>query len=293
MWNLGDDNLDYTSFFYSIAGCSATIIAIIGGFIASKLISISSDRDTILDKIKEIEDELEMKTRKHNEIVEELNADDALDFIGHNISMLIDNESIDVVYETEERPRLDYSVMKKYWCRALDIFEEMSSLDTDDFSNTNSDKIPAVLANKYTNNFDYKVCKKIIREMDMRRKRNSNLIFPSALLMDSDSPQIRIWYHQKRGEVERLKSRIEELEFEKRQYEEKKKQIRKPKGMKAGLWIFAIFSSLGVFFPLICALINYEKTLYCLCMPAISFILFAGCTLVTFVYLVSLLIWKE
>ena len=31
--------LDYSSFFYSIAGCSATIIAIIGGFIASKLIS--------------------------------------------------------------------------------------------------------------------------------------------------------------------------------------------------------------------------------------------------------------
>ena len=61
--------LDYTSFFYSIAGCSATIIAIIGGFIASKLISISSDRDVILDKIKEIDDELGMKTRQHKEIM--------------------------------------------------------------------------------------------------------------------------------------------------------------------------------------------------------------------------------
>ena len=59
--------MDYTSFFYSIAGCSATIIAIIGGFIASKLISIGADRDKILDKIKEIEDELDMKTRQYNE----------------------------------------------------------------------------------------------------------------------------------------------------------------------------------------------------------------------------------
>ena len=50
--------MDYSSFFYSIAGCSATIIAIIGGFIASKLISISADRDNILDKIKEINEEL-------------------------------------------------------------------------------------------------------------------------------------------------------------------------------------------------------------------------------------------
>lgn len=62
--------MDYTSFFYSIAGCSATIIAIIGGFIASKLISISADRDKILDIIKEIEDELDMKTRQYNEAIE-------------------------------------------------------------------------------------------------------------------------------------------------------------------------------------------------------------------------------
>lgn len=73
--------LDYSSFFYSIAGCSATIIAIIGGFIASKLISISADRDNILDKIKEINDELNMKTKQHDDIIEKLDDDDALDFV--------------------------------------------------------------------------------------------------------------------------------------------------------------------------------------------------------------------
>ena len=76
--------MDCTSFFYSIAGCSATIIAIIGGFIASKLISISSDRDVILDKIKEIDDELGMKTRQHKEIMQKLNDDDAYDSNGNN-----------------------------------------------------------------------------------------------------------------------------------------------------------------------------------------------------------------
>ena len=73
--------MDYSSFFYSIAGCSATIIAIIGGFIASKLISISADRDNILDKIKEINDELNMKTKQHDDIIEKLDDDDALDFL--------------------------------------------------------------------------------------------------------------------------------------------------------------------------------------------------------------------
>ena len=111
--------MDYTSFFYSIAGCSATIIAIIGGFIASKLISISSDRDVILDKIKEIDDELGMKTRQHKEIMQKLNDDDAYDFVRDNISMLLHNRSIDVVYKTEEKPRLDYFIMEKYWRPAM------------------------------------------------------------------------------------------------------------------------------------------------------------------------------
>ena len=85
--------MDYSSFFYSIAGCSATIIAIIGGLIASKLISISADRDNILDKIKEINDELNMKTKQHDDIIEKLDDDDALDFVRDNVSMLVDHRS--------------------------------------------------------------------------------------------------------------------------------------------------------------------------------------------------------
>lgn len=111
--------LDYSSFFYSIAGCSATIIAIIGGFIASKLISISADRDNVLDKIKEINDEFNMKTKQHDDIIEKLDDDDALDFVRDNVSMLVDHRSIDIVYKPEEKPKLDYFKMERYWVRAM------------------------------------------------------------------------------------------------------------------------------------------------------------------------------
>lgn len=289
--------MDYTSFFYSIAGCSATIIAIIGGFIASKLISISSDRDVILDKIKEIDDELGMKTRQYKEIMQKLNDDDAYDFVRDNISMLLDNRSIDVVYKTEEKPRLDYFIMEKYWSRALEIYEEIANLDEDIFIKVNSDKVPVVLANKYTNDFDYNVCKKIIREVEKNaRKQNSNPLFSVSSLIDVDDivpQQVGIWYHQKKGEAEQLGLRIEELRFEKKQYEDKKKQFKKPKGMKAGLCLFVTFSALGVFFPLICALINHMNTLECLCLPIISLALFGICTLSTFIYLALLLRWKN
>lgn len=53
------------------------------------------------------------------------------------------------------------------------------------------------------------------------------------------------------------------------------------------------FSALGVFFPLICALINHMNTLECLCLPIISLALFGICTLSTFIYLALLLRWKN
>ena len=101
-----------------------------------------------------------------------------------------------------------------------------------------------------------------------------------------------LWYHEKTGEAEKLELRIEELKFEKLQYEEKKREIKKPKGMKSGLIIFIIFSIFGVFFPLVCALINstYNNSL---CVPIISLSLFVICVLITFIYLALLLRWKN
>lgn len=289
--------MDYSSFFYSIAGCSATIIAIIGGFIASKLISISADRDNILDKIKEINDELNMKTKQHDDIVEKLDDDDALDFVRDNVSMLVDHRSIDIVYKPEEKPKLDYFKMERYWLRALKICKEILDLNEEQVSEVNSDKVPVVLAKKYTNEFDYGVCKKVLFEIEKRaKKRSANSLLFSASLIDVGDivPQTAgLWYHEKAGEAEKLELRIEELKFEKSQYEEKKREIKKLKGMKSGLIIFIIFSILGVFFPLVCALIDCTYNYSCLFVPIISLGLFVICVLVTFIYLAMLLSWKD
>ena len=127
-----------------------------------------------------------MKTRQYNEAMEELNADDAFDFVRDNIFMLIENKSIDAVYKTEEKPCLDYNVMEKYWRRALDICKEIVNLDEDEISNVNSDKVPVILANKYANDFDYRVCEKIVHEIEKNAKKcNSNSFFATPLI-DAD-----------------------------------------------------------------------------------------------------------
>lgn len=116
----------------------------------------------------------------------------------------------------------------------------------------------------------------------------------SLIDVDDIVPQTAgIWYHQKRNEAEKAELRIEELIFVKKQYEEKKRQIKKPKGMRSGLCIFGVFSILGVIFPLICALMNSTYKYDNLCMPIVSLIFFGGCIFITFVYLALLLRWKN
>ena len=59
-------------------------------------------------------------------------------------------------------------------------------------------KVSVVLANKYTNDFDYNVCKKIIRELEKKlRKQNSNSIFSVPTLIDMDDivSQKRMLHH--------------------------------------------------------------------------------------------------
>ena len=178
----------------------------------------------------------------------------------------------------------------------MDICKEIVNLDEDEISNVNSDKVPVVLANKYANDFDYRVCEKIVHEIEKNtKKRNSNSFFATSLIdVDDIVPQTAgIRYHQKRSEAEKAELRIEELKFEKKQYEEKKRQIKKPKGMRSGLCIFVVFSILGVIFPLICALMNSIYKFDNLCMPIVSLIFFGGCIFITFVYLALLLRWKN
>lgn len=51
---------DLTSVLTTIAACSASIVAIIGGFIASRLISINADRDEVNTRLSETEEELSL-----------------------------------------------------------------------------------------------------------------------------------------------------------------------------------------------------------------------------------------
>lgn len=80
---------DLTSLLTTISSASASFIAILGGLVASKLLTISSERDAVLTKISELDKEISVKETQKSTLQKENNDSDALDFIESNIADLI------------------------------------------------------------------------------------------------------------------------------------------------------------------------------------------------------------
>ena len=286
--------MDFTGFYYSIAGCSATIVAIIGGFIASKLITISSERDNINESLIEINNKLDLKYRQSESLKKDLNDDDALDYIRDNVEELIAGKCFEDVFNPSEQARLEIIVLKTYWDKARNMFKEL--WEEYDPQNLNSDNIPNNVAIKYNSGFEYDLCKILSNEIKYRCRQPKpfsidDIVVPNRYALQASAA----WYTKTQDELEELILQIQELELEKKQYEKRKNAVRKPKGMKSGLVIFAIFSLSGIFLPLLCALFDTIYIFYFSewILPLINLGLFVLGLVTIFIYMVLLLRWKD
>lgn len=81
---------DLTSILTTIAACSASFVAILGGFIASRLISLNAERDEIQTRLSEINEEIVFYEKERNTSQSAIDEDDALDFIIDNIVGIIE-----------------------------------------------------------------------------------------------------------------------------------------------------------------------------------------------------------
>lgn len=99
---------DLTTLLTTIASISASFVAILGGFIASKLITISGERASTLEKIHSLNEEITVKTALKESLQYENDESDALDFIDSNFVSLARKVNLDDLY-----PTLSNSSIKK------------------------------------------------------------------------------------------------------------------------------------------------------------------------------------
>lgn len=98
---------DLTSVLTTIAACSASIVAILGGLIASKLLALNAEREESETRLSEIDEEISFYKEERDKIQATLDEDDALDFIRNNIENLIQRKDIDSIYQEENWPSIE------------------------------------------------------------------------------------------------------------------------------------------------------------------------------------------
>ena len=232
---------DLTSFLTTIAAASASFVAILGGFIASKLISIDSERNENIDRIKEIDEEIEHRTENMNARQQEIDEDDATGFIFDNFGYFMSCQSLKSVYTNSEHPNISFDALLPFWKKANEILKRFKEKRYSG-EEVNGDDVPVELANDYRNDdFSYAICEKIASYYKKQSRSSSNTPF-AIPIMDYEPPRlIGAWSGKNVEIIREEENAIKWLELQKKQCEARRSSLKRPKGMLLGLVIFALF----------------------------------------------------
>ena len=272
---------ELSSLLFTIAGVSAGFIAILGGFIASRLITINSARDVAESNLKEIKHQKFLKMEEKDFLRRSIDEEDSIEFIYEHMEEVMSSLALEEVYEEDELQIVDFSTLLPYWEKAqlyIDQFEECLQKDP---CQLNSDMIPCELAEEYRGDpFAYeflKMCAGWGFSDDIEN-------WPSRTHGK--------WYEKTKEDFLQTTMQVAALDIQEQRYQIDLESARHPKGMKIGLLIFALFSLLNIIFPLLCSVIPLaDKWVHVISYGSIGLLLFG--LIATFCYLAQMLRKKD
>lgn len=297
---------DLTTVLTTIAAASASIVAILGGFIASKLIAISSERSAAWDRLRQINEELEFHIAERDKIQAKNDESDALDFIQTAIDDLWAGNSLENVYSNVDHPDISIECLKSYWDRAV-ILKEQFQEQVKKQGQLNGDYIPtSLIFTVREDNFGYEILralgkklKKRIRAAERAREKASNpfgLVTPDIGDYEFDTSSVSgggYAYHKNCEAIQEESAAIALLELQEKQCTEQIQALKKPRGMKSGLVIFALFTVFCIIVPLAFSPFSVNSYLAFIITKIVFLILFSVGLLAIFSYLTYLLKWDD
>lgn len=291
---------DLTSLLTTIAGSSATLAAIIGGFIVSKLIALNTERAEIKIRIQEVDEEIAFRDKKIIEMRQSVVEDDAIDFITEHVDELIDEISLDAVYsKIERRPELGKEELDQYWNRARDVIRKLREFIVKNGYHPNDDGIPSGFAVALPD-FEYQICETVMDAMKKRLKSSSpktsygGILDMASLDFEFSMPRIKgYWYQKTKDDMHVNLGHLEWLQVQKRQLETRQKALKQSKGIMSGLLVFLIVVLVGVLVPLTAVPLivdDYQTMLKAKWLHITLFVITLG---IVFGYFIVLVRWKE
>ncbi len=266
----------------TIASASASFVAILGGFIASRLIAINSERTSLKSRLQEVTGQLMYYRGVRNLIHKNLNEEDAIRYIYDHMTEMSEGETLEDIYEERELQLIDIIDLEPLWERAQKIKDSFDGYLQNENCELNSDMIPLPLAEEYREDmFAYEFCK----------------IYAGWGFTDFDFNETPFrergeWYERDKQEALRHTTQIMVLEQQQELYSSGLNSLKKPQGMTAGIILFGLFSLFNIIFPLVLSL--FELSGQSAVIATTTSILFLAIGLAaTFAYLVQMLKWKS
>lgn len=270
-----------SSLLFAIAGVSASFVAILGGCIATKLISINQERENCRNKLSEIRFKRFLFAEQRNMYKQAMNEADALHYINQHSDAFIDDCELEDVYNTNEPQFIAYEELLPYWNKAKKLkekFDEQLQKGNCDFNDL---MIPVELVEEVDDDgFEYLF-------LGMYARWGFSEYFE-----ETEYPIYGEWYDNAKKESLNANNQAMILDIEEQRCEMDLNGLKKPEGMKTGLTIFALFSTLNIIVPLVFSVIPFSYK-WCMIVACCSIGILGLGLLATFLFLAQMLKWKE
>ena len=272
---------EISALLFAIAGVSASFVAILGGCVATKLISINQERESCKNKLSEIHFKNLMFTEQRNMYKSAMDEADALCYIQENADAFVSGCDLENIYDENEPHHIEFETLLPYWKKARiykDKFDNRIRKGKCDFNDL---MIPVdLLEETGEDSFAFHFYAIYAR-------------WGFSECFEEAEYTIRgEWYENAKQESLNANTQALMLDIEEQRYEMELKSLKKPKGMKLGLTIFVLFSIVNIILPLVFSMIPLLD-LWCLIVAFCSIGLLALGLVSTFLYFAQMLKWKE
>ena len=248
---------------------TAAIVAIIGGFLVSRVITLASEKNSIERKLKEINSDLSAKESMLEQVNIEILEEDIDSFIyDYSKDIIIENKNIEEIIEDDDN--YDFSIdelipyLREFnsitdtvinWMRDVDSFPK----DFDEFLKNNELKVEK---RKEWYKLAYDTIWDKVPENSPKNPFELNFDLTPALTSTNlvNSFSISRSYENKLKEQKVLSNDVEILKLRKAEQEKILDDYAKPVGLWGGFWVLVYACSVGIVYP--STLLPFQEGIY-------------------------------
>lgn len=261
--------MDLNGLISTIISSTAALVAIIGGFLVSRVISLSSEKNSIVRRLREINNDLKSKKELLNTIEIDLLEDDIDSFINeYSKEIIIENKPFDELLEYDKSYNLTVEQLKPYIVELLSIRDEIINL-MDDAESLPEEFNDFIRINGFNINDRiewYELVYQTLYDEIMKSSYSSygplgikvptppNLIPARLNLVEQQIHRDKI------KEFQRLQNEIEVLKVRKDEQEKILNDYAKPNGLWGGFFVLIYSCVVGIAYP--STLLPYPKDVY-------------------------------